>query len=250
MNIYESYIDLNFLAAKTALGGLNDASGWTPLADKAQREFVSRYYENVMEQNTDKRLPLYGFEMTQRVRDNLRPFITRAVLTPDPLTGQVQIPTDYWHPWGFFCQFAKTTVTETESIDVGLGGKKVFNTIYQNKPVELLASDEYGYRLDSNVQPPALDHPICKFEGTTAFFAPYNTLQPTLTYIRRPKPTVFNFTPDVNGDPVYNPIGSIGWEAPEDCHNELVNIALKYLAAHANADNTMAYARTELKLGS
>lgn len=250
MDIYESYLDLNRLAAKASTGGLNKPEDWTQWADKAQREFVSKYYGNVMAENKSKGFPLYGFEATQRVRSNLRPFITRVTLVPDPTTGQVQLPPDYWQPWGFFCKYAKTVVSVSESLDCGVGGKKTSTVNLLDKPVKLLDSDEYGYRLDSSVQPPTLDHPICKFEGNTAFFAPFNVNMPVLTYIRRPKPTVFNFTLDANGEPVYNPTGSVGWEAPEDCHNELVNFAMEYLGIRTSSDNVTAYARYKEQTGS
>jgi hypothetical protein len=211
---------------------------------------VSKSYGNVMAENKSKGLPLYGFEATQRVRSNLRPFITKATLMPDPLTGQVQLPSDYWQPWGFFCKFTKTVITPIDSLDCGIGNKTKTTIIVQDKAVKLLDSDEYGYRLDSNVQPPSLDHPICKFEGNTAFFSPYNTNLPTLTYIRRPKPTVFNFTLDQNGEPVYNPVGSVGWEAPEDCHNELVNMCMEYLGIRTSSDNVTAYARYKEQTGA
>lgn len=239
MNIGEAFQFLEYLANKTGSGGYIQPEQRTMYAQQAEMEFFSTYYNNVKQYSRGDKTPLFGYADTQRVIDNLRPYMASPKLLTLDANGSAALPDDYLHPTGFFATYQSITSITNDSIDCGFGAKKVMTTTESIQPIIILNVDTFGLRLGSASIPPTLQYPIAKFEGKTVTVAPKNTYKPTLSYLRNPLGAVYNFTKDASGDPVYNPTGSRDWEAPADCHLELIIKMLSYVGVHVR-DNVVS----------
>jgi hypothetical protein len=248
MNIGEAFDFIEYLSNKSGGGGYIPPAQRTMLAQRAEIEFVSKYYNNVKQYDRNNKTPIYGYADTQRIYDNLQPYMKSVVLTPNS-SGTVALPADYLHPIGFFATYYRTTYTTVDSIDCGTTIEKTATTATERPEVKILTPDKFGFRLSSSIKPPATDYPIAKIEGNVITIAPYNTLMPKLDYIRKPTGAVYNYTQTGNEKPVYVPAGSLPWEAPEDCHNELCAMVLQYVGIHVSGDIITEFARYKEQTG-
>jgi hypothetical protein len=249
MNAGEAYEFVNYLANRASSGGFIPPGQFTMLMQRAEDEFVSKYYNNVKQYSKGDPTALYAFGDTQRVRDNLRPY-KKTYSFGTLAGGTAQLPSDYLHPIGFFATYRYTTPTYgPKSLDCGNGSTATTTTSDRTVEVKLLEDDEYGIRLGSTIKPPTNEYPIARFSGNTAYFAPSTTLLPILHYIKKPSGARFGYTLNADGDPVYDPSTSQSWEAPTDCHNELVEMILQYVGIHVNGEMTTEFARYKENTG-
>jgi len=247
MNIGQAYEWTNELANKSASGGYVDPDLFTIHATNAQMSFFSTQYNNVEEYTQQVKLPRHAYADTQRVLDNMRPWLKNKTLVLDG-NGECPLPDDYKHPAAFFCTYQYNVNSFKESLDCDSTSTTVVpkTTI---KRVELLSSDTYGFRLGSNIEPPTLEYPISKFEANTIYITPVNTYLPVLTYLREPTPPKFGYT-GTKRMPIYDPTTSVDWEAPSDCHNELIYTVLTYIGIRVTSAEITAFAERKLQQGS
>lgn len=248
MDIGEAFDFIEYLSNKSGNGGYIPAEKRTMLAQRAELEFVSKYYNNVKQYDRNNKTPIYGYADTQRIYDNLQPYM-KSVTFAQNSQGEAQMPSDYLHPIGFFATYYRTTYTTVDSIDCGTTVQKTASTSVERPDIKILTPDKFGFRLNSTIKPPTLDYPIAKITGNTITIAPYNTMLPKLDYIRKPAGAIYNYTQSGNSKPVYNPTGSVSWEAPEDCHNELCIMVLDYVGIHVSGDMITEYARFKEQTG-
>lgn len=237
MNIGEAFRFIEYLSNKTGNGGYIKPSDRTMLAQNAETEFVSTYYNNVKQYARGDKTPVYGYADSQRINDNLAPYMKSTTLAFT--NGIAQKPVDFLHPTGFFATYQHATVKANESLDCG---EQTVTTTTTDKVVvvDILLPDTFGIRLSSATTPPTLKYPIAKFEGDKIIVAPANTYQPVLHYIRKPLGSVYAFTGNEN-DFEFDPINSRDWEAPMDCHIELCNTILGYLGIKTRDSILMEY---------
>lgn len=242
MNAGEAYQSVLYLANKSSYGGFIDPSKFTSLMQQAEMEWLYKQYNNPKQYSRDEATPLYGYAMTQRMRDNIRPYKKSILLTP--VNGKAQLPADYLHPIAFFANNYETTVTPSESLDRCYTTTNTASTTTTTLvSVQLLEDDEFGFRVGSVTRKPTLEYPIAKMDGNTITFAPNNTLQPTLYYIKKPIGATFGYTLDADGNAIYDPTTSKSWEAPDDCHNELVEMICQYVGIHVLSTELTEFAR-------
>lgn len=249
MDIGTAFSFIDYLANKASNGGYIPPSKRTMLAQRAEIEFVSKYYNNVKQYERGDKTPLYGYADTQRVYDNLRPYIVPDfLLTPDS-SGSATLPSDYLHPIGFFATYRRSVTASAETLDCGDDKLKTTTISDRKVDVKILTPDQYGYRLSSELKPPTLEYPIAKFTGNLVTIAPSTTLLPKIDYLRKPTGAIYNYTQSGNEPPVYVPDGSLSWEAPEDCHNELCTMVMQYVGIHVSGDMITEFARYKERTG-
>lgn len=251
MNAGEAYSFVQFLANKSSSGGFINPSYFTDLMQRAEMEFVFKNFNNNKQYVRGSSTPVYAFGMTQKMRDNMRPY-KKVYQFSSLVNGTSTLPDDYLHPIGFFASYyseVSSSSGSSESMDKFFPSFPQKNTtitysnVAKTVEVKLLEDDEYGSRLNSVTRPVNNEYPIAKFVGNTAYFAPSTTLQPVLHYIKKPIGAVFGYTLDANGDAVYNPSTSKSWEAPDDCHNELCIMICQYVGIHVDSDSITAFSQ-------
>jgi len=159
MNIGEAFQFLEYLANKTGSGGYIQPEQRTMYAQQAEMEFFSTYYNNVKQYSRESKSPLFGYADSQRIDDNLRPYMTSKLLTLNA-NGEDTLPSDYLHPTGFFATYQSFVSTIPDSIDCGFGATKVKTTSETLVRVEFFLPDTFGLRVGSASIPPTLRYPI------------------------------------------------------------------------------------------
>ena len=98
-------------------------------------DFNIAIYSASRELFDDKRV---AFESTQKVLDELRPFIKQTTGTPNSSTGILSLPADY-------------------------GGLLSVYVTSNTKEVDLVRQHHWPYRINSEVVPPTSDYPVMRF---------------------------------------------------------------------------------------
>jgi len=244
MNAGEAYKRVQYLANKSSYGGFIAPQDFTSLMQMAEMEWLYKQYNNPKQYARGDSSPLYAYADTQRMSDNIRPYkksITYTTLT----NGTAQLPDDFLHPIALFATNYRTTIVpQTESMDRGRPTSTVVSTTTSEKvTLFLLEDDEFGDRQASVTRQPTLEYPIAKMDGNTFIVAPSTTLLPVLHYIKKPNGAVFGYTLDSDGNAIYDPATSKDWEAPADCHNELVEMICQYVGIHIQSTELAEFAR-------
>lgn len=244
MNIGEAYQFIEYLANKSGSGGYIPPDQRTVLAQRAELGFVTKYYKIMIGE-----IPLSTVENSsmQRVYDALLNYRkTQALVKSGSYYTQ---PSDYLHTTGFFSEYTSTTTTTSNSISCGDDGIVTKKTTPEVVQVNIFTPDKFGFRLNSSIKPPTDKYPIATFEGSTIKTAPATLKSPVLHYIKKPIGAVYNYTKEGNNPPVYNPVGSVSWEAGEDYHNEICAILLSYIGVHVSGDMISQFAQFKQENG-
>lgn len=204
-------------------------------ANKEQRGFISPSqfndfaYRAVMESFMQKSLV---YQSTQKISDDLRPFIKPTTLDVDP-QGRVLYPDDYVH------------MSSVKYVNVKQVDKKVVRKLVELIPVD---DNELGYRLNSTIVPPSKDFPILVYYDEYMKVFPEDLLRVEVTYLREPIKPIWAFTL-VNNRPVYDPDNSVDIEFPREMHNELMIKILSYVGINLREGVLMQYAEAKNQQG-
>ncbi len=178
-------------------------------------------------------LPNIGYELTQRIKDDLRVFKERPVLNVDA-NGFMVIPADYVH---------------YTAIDY----LKITNQVGQNPNVEdfevaVIDDNKWSSRKRRKVKVADKDNPICNFQAAVIEFFPKDLMKVRFTYLRYPKEPVWAFTL-VDDVEIFDASSSVDVELPENLTNDLTTIMVNYLAVKTKDEGLLAYARGVMNLG-
>jgi hypothetical protein len=204
-------------------------------ANKEQRGFISPSQFNdfvnraVMESFMQKS---QVFQSTQKISDDLRPFIKRVPLDVNS-EGQVLYPEDYVH------------LSSIKYVKVTQVGKQTIK-----KPIELFPLDdnELGYRLNSRIVEPTKDYPVMVYYDGFIQVYPIDLQRVEITYLRKPVEAVWAFT-IVNGRPAYDAANSVDVEFPFEVYNELMVKILSYVGINLREAALVQYAETKNQQG-
>jgi len=225
MDINTAYEFVKDLANKDQKGYLPSIK-FNRYAERAQMEVFMIRYGNPHEYQPGRPIPRMAFSTTQKMSDDLRPFLNRSRLNISRY-GQCVLPKDYVHPTSI--RYKLTSSRGTKEV-----------------PIKILSEDKLSYRLASAIVAPSKEYPVCTFYDSFVQFYPENLNTVSFTYLRRPNKPEWAYT-ILNGREVYDPSNSVDWEFPDDVHNELVMRVLSYLGIRIREAELTQYA--ELKAG-
>ncbi len=240
MDINYAYNLLNFLAAKDRKG-LIDKDQFNLIAEAALYEFNNKRYGNIKDllvrvPNTKQsKSPTIAYSINQKVFDDLKIFQVTTQLQIDS-AGQAAYPTDYWH------LTSMTTTAFTNPEECGEAGTISY------RDTDLVDNDKVTKRLSSAIVPPTIEHPICTFYSTYIQFYPKTLAQARMDYLRKPLVPLWNST-QVNGVDVYSSSGSIDFEVPFDCRNEIIALMCQMAGINLDAQNVYAFGQLKEKEG-
>lgn len=224
MNIDEVYTFVQNLANKEQKGFLPSAK-FNSYAERAQIEVFMQRYGNPHQYQPGRPIPQMSFESTQKISDDLRPFLKPTILNLDS-TGRVSFPSDFVHPSALRYVVNLNDGTSTEV------------------PVEVVTDDKVGYRLSSSIVAPNKSNPICAMYDDHIKFYPANLAIVNLTYLRQPVVPKWAFT-IVSNREVYDASNSVDFEFPDEVHNEISIKILSYLAIKLRDQELVQYAETK-----
>lgn len=171
-------------------------------------------------------LPRMAYELTQRIKDDLRVFKEEPVLIVNS-KGEMTLPADYVHYTAI--DFYKVTNVPGGEPDIDEIG------------VEVIDDDKWSRRKRNALKTPDQEEPICNFGNTFVRFAPTDLQRARLTYLRYPKQPKWDFdlVEDVE---IFKPSTSIDVELPEYLTNNLSMIILTYIGVKNRDEGLLSYA--------
>lgn len=170
------------------------------------------------------------YATSQRIKDALAPFRATYNFTPaNTVSGVVVVPSNSNLMNLLDLQIRYTDATRTNYVSV-----KMYN------------EDEISMRLMSQIDPVDITHPIGEVIAPRYYkIYPAQGYTGTVTYFRRPAKPVFNYTIISGRVIVYNPVGSVELEFPENWQNAVLIKALSSIGINIGEQDIMQYA--ELK---
>jgi hypothetical protein len=157
------------------------------------------------------------FGQNQDIRQRLSPFIPAPVNITINGTGYGAYPTDY------------------------LNSDAMVYGIYRQR-VKYIQQDRLSSHLNSYIDPIATN-PIYLIYKDGFQFYPTNLGSATLSYIKKPASMVWDFTIDIYGRPIYNPVGSIQPEWNELDQLEIVVRALAQVGVNLQLRDVEQYSQ-------
>lgn len=217
MTIDETYQYVRFLANQAQYSGNIPPNEFNLAIYRAEIEFFSKRYGHPAQYQDGRPVPRVGFQMTEKITDDLKPFITERVLTVSDC--RIVYPTDYVHLLGLACV---------------IDNKK-------REAVKIIDIDKWANRTQSAIVPPSK-------EAIAMHMADGMQVQPDgirvhFTYLRLPNRPVWAFTLDANNRPVYDAANSVDSEFPDTTHNEIALMACGYLGINIKDGDLIQYSQ-------
>ena len=198
-------------------------------AERAQMEVFMQRYGNPHQYQPGRPVPPVAYGMTQKIHDDLRPFIQKVTLNLNRY-GQATYPKDYVHASSF-----RYTLSHNE-------GK------HEQVAIKVIPDDKLAYRLSSRIVEPTRQQPVCVLYDNFIQFYPENLVGIVFTYLRQPKVPRWGFTV-INGREVYDAANSVDWEFPDEVHNEICMKVLSYVGIKLRENDLLQYAELKNQQG-
>lgn len=228
INVNDVYQFLGILVNKDQAGGHLSPDEFNRLSAQAEERAYMIRIGNPKEYQPGRPIPRMSFPMTQKILDDLRPFIKKIGLQVDS-SGQAQYPDDYDH-------WLNSSYKFVENTDCDSGG-----AVPREVPVDNVDVDKRTYRLSSKVIPVSHKKPFFVMYGEYMQFYPQNLTIVDFEYLRRPVHAVWGFTV-VNDEAVYDPGSSTNYEWPMQVMNEIVMNIASFLGINLRESEFIQYA--------
>lgn len=182
------------------------------------------YGQPVLSKNGQQSNDMF-WQSTEKITNNLRPFIKKVVLQIDP-TGKANKPTDF---------------VQTSSVRYWYGTKQISVDFANDGDLE-----EY---VGTELLAPTKQFPVYAVYHDRLQFYPKDLGRVEFTYLRTPATPVWGYT-TVNGRPVYDPTTSVDFEFPEENINEIVSRICKLWGINIREQQIQQFANQQIVTGS
>lgn len=166
-----------------------------------------------------------AYQVTQKITEDVLPFIVR---TPIPESnGFYAIPADYFAysslRYHFTAQATDETPEQSEDYDI-----------------RIVPDEEFADRIGSVIRKPSFSRPIAEYTSYGLDVRPKGIQRVFLTYLRIPVTPVWMYNL-VNDQPVFNATGSIDFEYPVSCFDDLAIMILKMMGVNLEKTELVQY---------
>lgn len=223
-------ININTVKSLVELVVNKDQSGlWTPArfnlaCESVNIQLFNDYYGQPVLSKDGKQINDVYYQSTERITNNLRPFITPIILQIDQ-TGKAIRPTDY---------------VQTSSVRYQYGDKQV--------ELQEVNDGDLGEYLGGDLLTPTKQYPIfCNYSDRLQFY-PKDLSRVFFTYLRKPVTPVWGFTV-VNNRPVYDPATSTDFDYTSENLNEIVIRIVKLYGISIREAELNAFAQNQENKG-
>lgn len=211
MTINEAYLFTQFVSNKKQNGYIKP-DDWNTLAPIMQLSLINDRLGNVKRYRPGEPVPPWGFGLTQKTREELRPISVKPTTTP-VVAGLAAIPADYLY---------YDTVTA--------GGKNVIE----------VTEDEIAELNNNTIIPPSTQFPYFTIHSEGIFVYPTSITSIALSYIRKPATPVWAYT-IVNDEPIYDAGSSQDFEVSPGAQLEIVMLILQAVGVSLNLQEVLQY---------
>ncbi len=210
INEVKQFVD--FISNKVQSGSVSP-NEFNLAARRANISLFKRRYGLPEEYQPGRPIPSQGYEVTQKIKDDLRVFKTTVTIMVDS-AGKMILPNDYVH---------KLAINFRKVVNNATG-----NPTVTFSEVETVDDDKFTGRKRSSLKAPTNDYPICNFNNTFVEFAPADLGEVEFIYLRLPADPVWGFN-IVNTIELYDAAQSTNFEWNEIVTDDLSAIILDYI---------------------
>jgi hypothetical protein len=201
MNLGELKLYLNYVLNKEQRGGALTPSRFNSLLKRCNLKHFKKKIGLPEEYRIGQPLSRQAFELTQKLSDDIRPF----VISMDDFNGMLSVDSD-----------GHSVIPSNMYYPSSLGYRYILNSATcgiseEMKPIEVLIDAQWNHRLASHIRPPSLAYPIAIFRDGYIEFRPKTLQFVNFTYVRYPVDPVYAYTL-VNDVDVYDAANSIELE--------------------------------------
>lgn len=227
MTINQAYEFVKFVYNKAQSGYITPEQ-FNMLAPIMQMSLINDRLGNVKKYVPGRPQPPYGFNINQKIREELRPLMVLPTTTT-VTAGVATLPADYLY------------------YDTVSAGGKLVQEVTEDQIIELN---------DSLIRPPNTDFPKFVIHSNGLNVYPTSITSIKLSYVKKPTDPVWNYTM-VNDEPVYAASGgvvgdgnSVDFSTGPTTHLEICNMLLSAIGVHLSMPEIAQYAEQQQLKGS
>ena len=231
INVNEVKIFIDFLANKDQSGTSYSIIELNNAFKAVNNDLFKQRYGLPEEYTPGMPLPRMGYEVTQKMKDDLRS-CKEVVMLPIDTAGEMALPDDYIH------------VTAINYI-------KLVNQCCDQPPkrtpreVERIDDDKWAERLSNSIKTPSKDFPVCNFLKDKVRYEPRDLRKVEFSYLRIPNAPEWAYTVQ-GGVEVYDQGNSKDFEWHEMLFTDVCKMIVDYLAINLR-DGELAAAMDKYK---
>jgi len=170
MNINEAYKFVQFISNKNQRGNIKP-DDFNLAAARAQYDLFMQRYGNPNQYQYGVPKPRIGWQMTQKITDDLKNFLTQK--TFNLTNGAFEYPDDYVHLSSARGSYVNEATVGTDNV-------------VDQVNVDVVNDNELAYRLSSFIDKPSKKYPIIAFYDIGMQVYPVDMQTITITYLREP----------------------------------------------------------------
>ncbi len=230
MDINDLYLIVGYFSRQLG-SGMYGPDRFNEYCNLVNLKFYKKYLGIPEEWQVDLPIAKIQYQLAQGVSDRIYPFIVpRFQINRSPITDFFPYPSDYV---GFSSMRTKYVYADG------------CNTGSSIKRVEIVPDAEFTDRLPSNLIPPTVRRPSGTYTQLGWDIQPEEIKTVLLTYLRLPVTPVRLF----NAQDVYVPTGSVQFEFPQICMQDILMMLLDAAGISVQDDEVIAYARKAMQQG-
>ena len=214
INVNELKIFIDFIANKEQSGTAYSIPQLNIAFQVANIDFFQKRYGLPEEYIPGMPIPSQSYEVTQKIKDDLRAVKERVVIPVDEF-GIMILPDNYVHKTAI--EYNK--ITNSEDCE---------NPTASSREVEIIDDDKWSSRKSATIMKPTLDFPICNFQKDSIRFEPKNLKEVELSYLRTPNKPIWGYVFQ-GGIEVYDPNTSVQFDWNYILFPDIASRVAKYL---------------------
>ena len=237
IDINELYRFVQFVSNKEQSGYVKP-SEFNIAVDRAQMQLFMERYNNPAEYQPGRPVPRVSYQQTQKVSDDLRPFI-KKVFQPLANEGKFlwsNLP-DYMHLSSLRARYYKVNNVTGES-EIRTSG------------IRILDDSELSSYLDSSIVQPTTEYPIAAiYNGYTQIY-PTNIDGIDVTYLSRPVKPNWAYTINAaTAMPDYDAVNSVNLNWSNELFNEIGIRILSFIGVNLKDSTVTQYSELKKQQG-
>ena len=221
INVNELKIFIDFIANKEQSGTAYSINQLNNAFQAANVDFFKRRYGLPEEYSPGNPIPMQGYEVTQKMKDDLKSCKVVETITVSS-TGEMILPSNYVH---------KTAITYIKVTNSDCGEAPTV----KRKTVDTIDDDKWDERVDNSIKTPSLDFPVCNFLSDRIRYEPKTLKEIEFSYLREPNKPIWGYTIQ-NGIETYDASLSTQFDWSGILFTDIAKIIISYLSINLRDD--------------
>ena len=234
INIDDLYSFVQFIANKEQSGYIKP-SQFNLAVDRAQMQLFMERYNNPAEYQPGRPIPRVSYQQTQKISDDLLPFIRRRAYT---LNAQGRLR---WTRVTRYMHISSIRAHYEYEDDCG-------NRTILKKRVKVVDDAEVSDYLNSPITMPTVDYPIAAMYDDFLQIYPVTVSMIDLTYLTRPPAGEWAWNV-ANNQPVYDATASTDLVWSDELFNEIAIRILSFVGINLREMSISQYSETKKQQG-